>query len=511
MSSILSPGGRPVGPLGNDGIGQIQAPQGGVAQQVPQGGGQPVAAQGGLAGRQVAVGDGQQNEAGRSTLDKIKTGLLRVGQGLLAAVTLPVTLTAGAVLGLAALGKVIGEKITGQTAEQRNQAREAQAEQRYVQANQAMVTALRTPQGPTIADNAAVMDRLQAHAQLTGKNLSPQELRDMVVAGENIAKGLQDPANATGRSPLSLTLNGQQYDVPSNTLTARAVAWYMMASAASQDVARNVMGDTSTSDMTTSGSYVMKDPGNRIYNFLNDAPTAGTRMSTHFEERLGHDREHYLLGFIPTFGKKPEQRGIEDFQSRMPGQGGTMLFDKLRPDGNGTPELFVKFESAGCPPYFSSESHHGIGDKFMRFFASLDRNIHHCINFKHSQNQGQGEAPTTISRQEHMYKGTLEPTFEAVKTLFDDAIHAGVANADDASGIAKSMKKFGVSAGLQVAQSIAQRAADQQDPVLQAKALSVASMIESEMTRLGLASDHHGIARRGAEVHISLDPGRIMS
>lgn len=492
--------------------GSLSKPDGAASSRVQLPAQQPsVSGKSALAGRQLAVGNGEQRAEGQSVLDKIQNGMLRIGQAVMLLVTLPLTLIAGVGLGLAALGKAAGEMVTGMTAEQRNQAREAKAEQRYVRSNQDLVNALRKPQGESIANNQEVMDRLHAHAQLTGKSLTSQELHDMVVTGENIARGLQDPATASGKPPLELIIHGKQVEVPSNTYTARALAWYMMASAASQDVLRNVLGDTSTSDMTTSGSYVMKDPGHRIYDFLNGAPTSAGRMSTHFEERVGHDNEHYVLGFVPTFGSKLAQRGIEDYQSRMPGQGGTMLFDKLQPDGSGTPELFVKFESAGCPPYFSSESHHGFGDKFLRFFASLDRNIHHVINFNHSQKAGATKGLTDIVRQEHMYKGTLAPTFDAVKSLFDTAINSGIASRDEASGIAKSMKKFGVSAGLTVARHISAEAKAQKNEMLYAKALSVESLILDEMSRLGLASDHHGIARRGAEVHITLNPAHVMS
>lgn len=466
---------------------------------------------GGLQDRQVRVGDGEQRVEGRSTGNKIKNGFLRLGQGLLAVVTLPLTITAGVALGVMALGKAIGEKVTGMTAEQRNQAREAKAEQRFIQANQAMVDGLKTPQGKSLAQNEAVIDRLFQHAQMTGKSMTRQEIVDMVATGENIAKGLQDPANAGKTSPISVKIGDQTHEVASNTYTARAVSWFMMASAASQDVTRHEIGDTSTSDMTTSGSYIMKDPGNKMYNFLNAAPTAGNRMSTHFEERLDHSKEHYLLGFIPTFGSKPQQRGIEDFQSRMPGQGGTMLFDKLKPGQDGTPELFVKFESAGCPPYFSSESHHSVGDKFMRFFASLDRNLHHCVNFAASTHQGGGGgSDTTVSRQEHVKKGVLKDTvFEPVKDLAKQAQKAGLIGKDESSGVSKSMGKFGISAAMTMVTEIEKRALESGDDMMVAKARSLKESIQGEMNRLGLTSDQHGIARRGAEVHISIEPSKI--
>lgn len=465
---------------------------------------------GALEGRQIAVGDGQQNNSGRSVLNALKTGALRLGQGLLLVVSLPLSISSSIGLGLAALGKYVGEKLTGVTIEARNQAREARAEARYIQASHDMIEALKAPQDDLyLGGKQDIMDRLMAHSQMTGKTMSMAEIRDLVISGENIARALQAPENSTGRSPLSISIYGQEHQVPSNSYTVRALSWFMMASAASQDIGRNLAGDTSSSDMTTSGAFIMKDPGNRIYNFLNDAPGSTARMSTHFEERLGHDKEHYMLGFVPTFGKKSAQRGIEDFQSRMPGQGGAMLFDKLKPDANGQEELFVKFEAAGCPPYFNAESHHSIGDKFLRFFASLDRNIHHCINFKKSQNQQGSAEAAKVSRQEHMHKGVLQPCFDAVRDLFRHAQDAGLVQRDDASGVARSMKKFGVGAGLVVAQEIRARANAQGDNMLEARAASVAGLIQDEIRRLDIASADLNIERRGAEVHISIDPATI--
>ena len=463
---------------------------------------------GSMSRRQLAVGSGAQKAEAASVTDGIKTGGLRFGQFLLAVVTLPASLLAGAGLLLAALIRAIDQASSGVSSDERNQAREKRAEKRYVQSNRTMIRALCTPQGRSISRNVGVMDRLKAHAELTGKQMSRKEIMSLVVAGENIAKALQDPVNAGGGSPLALTVNGATHQVASNTFTARALGWYMMASAASQDVVRNALGDTSTSDMTTSGSYIMKDPGQRIYKFLNAAPTAAARMSTHFEERLGHQNEHYVLGFIPTFGKSA-QKGIEDFQSRMPGQGGTMLFDTLRPDAHGTPELFVKFESAGCPPYFSAESHHGFKDIVTRFFASLERNIHHCVNFQNSKNTSGTEASTTVSRQEHMYKGTLAPSFAAVQSLIEDASASGLVERSAVSGAARSMKKLGVSAGLKAVHHVGLLAQNQGNQIMATKARSVGSMILSELDRLGLASDHHDIVRRGAEAHISLNPTEV--
>lgn len=475
-------------------------------QNIQGGSGHIESGKGALEGRQISVGDGTQSAEGRGIGDKIKNGFLRLGQGLLAIVTLPLTITAGLTLGVAALGKVIGEKISGMGAEERYAKREEKAEQRFVLKNQAMLNELTTPRGPTLTSEASVMDRLEKHAESQGKSMDRAELTKLVAAGENIAKALKE--SPTGGSPLKLG----EHNVESNTYTARALSWYMMAVAAKQDDVRDLSGGDSkvTSDMTTFGSFVMKDPGNKIFNFLNAAPTAGTRMSTHFEERLGHSNEHLALGFIPTFGKS-EQRGIEDYQSKMPGKGGTMLFDKLKTGKDGQPELFVKFEAVGCPLFFSSENHHTIGDKFLRFFASLDRNIRHVHDFKNSQNQVGGNVQE-ISRQEHVKKGVLkEPVFDKVKELVQQAVDAGIMDKDAVSGIAKSMGKLGMPAALNMVEGIINMARKEENLILENNARQLQQNIQAVLSDLGSSSDHYGIERRGAEVHISLDPAYIQN
>lgn len=467
---------------------------------------------GALKERQIKLGDGEQRAEGRESGSKVLTGLKRFGQGILALVALPVLVTAGLTMGILAAGKKIGELVSGTSIGDRVKNREMQAESRFVEKNKDMIDALKTPQGNSVTDSQRVIDKLMTHAENTGKTLTRQEIKDLVVTGENIAKALKE--SESGKSPLAVTVGVDTHQVESNTYTSRALAWYMMASAAAQDVRRTGGGDQSgTSDMTTSGSFVMKDPGNKMFEFLNSAPTAGNRMSTHFEERLGHDKEHKILGFFPTFGTKPQQRGIEDFQSRMPGQGGTMLFDRLKNDKDGQGELFVKFESAGCPPLFSSDKQNNVGDKFLRFFASLDRNMHHVTNFLHSTKQT--DAPVddkVVSRQEHVYKGVLKNTvFDPVKELTAKAVDAGLVEKDAVSGVSKSMKKIGISGAIAMALEIEKLAKKSNNEGLLNQAQSVLKTIEEEMGKLGFASDHYGIERRGAEVHISIDPTVVSS
>ena len=97
-------------------------------------------------------------------------------------------------------------------------------------------------------------------------------------------------------------------------------------------------------------------------------------MSTHFAERAGHTENYKLLGLIPT--SKVNQRGIEDYQSLMPGNGGTMLFDKLAPAARGWMGSYLKIESVGCPP-FAKQAQKAQATP-PRFFVALDPQHRPC-------------------------------------------------------------------------------------------------------------------------------------
>ncbi|HZY20491.1 MAG TPA: hypothetical protein VFE82_18625 [Ramlibacter sp.] len=446
---------------------------------------------GGLAGRTISVGDGQQRGEASRTAEKTanlfkKAGLV-TGAIVAAPVAGPLLLAAKAI---SLIPRLVNQHIL-----------EPRAERTYRLANAVALNALAQPGANSILERGDVMARLRAHADATGRSaLADADIRELVATGEHIARGLADHPIDPSTKVLKLDIGGVTHDVKASVHMARAVGWFMMARAAGQDVSRAGSGDASgTSDMVTSGSFVMKDPGNRMYDFLNSAPTAAARMSTHFEERIGH-QEVFNFG-ITT---KTKQRGIEDYQSRMPGAGGTMLFDKLRPDQRGTEELFVKFESVGCPPYFQSEPQHGIGAKFARMFAALDRNIGHATNFLHSVTGKGPNGAGVVSRQEHVYKGALKNTVNReFKELVSAAIRAGVVNAD-ASAVGKSVHKLGLPYVEDATSAIREAAAKLGNAEIRAQCNAVMDTIQAESRRLGLASDVHGIERRGAEVHISI-------
>lgn len=439
-----------------------------------------------LAGRQISVGNGQAREAGMGAQARAAAAKLcgYAGKGLAALVAIPVGLAVGAaalaVRGLLQLPRVINQY-----------ALEPRADARFENSNGAALASLRQPAPGSLALNAGVMDRLQAHAKAQGTPLTPDKLKELVTAGENLAHRLT---------------NDEAPGIASGQYTTRALAWFMMAEAAKQDGVRATAG-ASGSDMVTSGSFVMKDPGNKVYNFLASAPTAASRMSTHFAERVGHDEKHLAMGFIAT--GKPAQRGIEDYQNMLPGSGGTMLFDRLAAR-NGGDELFVKFESVGCPPYFNAtEPHHGTGQAVARFFSALDRNIGHSTDFAGSLMEKFKSGPTdpsVVKRQEHVYKGVLKNTIsEPFANLVKQAVRSGVIDAD-CKAIGHSVHKLGLPFIEEALNRIQSAATANNDNQILTQVMSLRRAISDESAKLGLASDQHGIERRGAEVHISIDP-----
>lgn len=478
--------------------GHVQAPQG--QAQVPQGVGPARTGAGALAGRQIQVGDGQPREQSTSLADKAKGFFTTAGKVLagivLAPIALPVALGALAVVAttrlLLQVPRLINEKLL-----------EPAADKRFENANPQLMQ-MRQPLPGGILSNPGVMEKLTAHAQAQGTPMTSQQIQDMVATGERLAEALQ--ASPAGGSPVTVQVNGQAVQVDSSVHTTRALSWYMMAAAAQQDVQREQSQDHSTiggqkvTDMSSSGSFVMKDPGNKIYGFLAAAPTADSRMSTHFGERVDHNEKHKIAGLIPS--GKPSQRGIEDYRNMLPGQGGTILFDKLAAK-DGTQDLFVKFESGGCPPYFRTEPHQGGGQAIARFFSALDRNIGHATSFLGSKFQGES---SEMRRQEHIFKGTLKNDVAApFAQLVNNAIAAGTIDAS-AKAVGQSVHKFGLPFIEEALNRIQDAATEKSDAGTLREVMAVRLQIAEATAKLGGQSDKFGIDRRGAEVHISIDP-----
>jgi hypothetical protein len=376
-------------------------------------------------------------------------------------------------------------------------------------ANKTVVTSLERVNQGSLAADPAIMNRVVAHAKGQNSPLTPESIKAYVAAGEKIANGLiaKDASFvasvSTAGSPVYMKVDGQEIAVRSSVYTTRALSWYLMAKAATQDVAQEALGQEVPSNMVTSGSFVLKDPKNTFFEFLSAAPTAADRISTHFADRAGHTRRHALMGANPI------QRGIEDYSNGLPGQRATMLFDKLRAS-NGDAELFIKFELAGCPPVFQTESDVGVnrstGDNIVQFFSAIHRNLVHAVSFLRGQTQIDAH---TVLRQEHVVKGLLKHT---VADPFLAVIKLANRNGlfDDAADAALSPKQAAVSAkqlGLPFVHGELGRIIAKADargmPEIAELAQDVKARIKREEDRLGIVSDQYGIQRRGAEVHLS--------
>jgi hypothetical protein len=475
---------------------------------------QPKKARMGLVGSQIVKGDGKRREKVKpksSSKPKFKA-LAKAGKytGLVLGTVIASPFIASVKVISAIHNKIVVPR----------------AEREFIAKNRKTLDLLESNPQNGVLTEKRVGAKLIAHKQANGQNATEEQIFNWVRTGERIAKALQ--ADGGDKLPLTVFIDDtpdgvvREVIVASDTYYARCVSWYMMAQSAAQDVAREDAGDTSgtTSDMATDGSFVMQDPGNRMYNFLASASTRSARTSTHFGERLAHQFKHAFLGISATKGlKKPSQHGIEDFQSKLPGQGGAMLFDKIVPieaavanqlSDPAQQQLFVKFESSGSPalvPDGPSEGGH--------FFAALDRNVKHGLSFIDSRDSDRavGGDGTVVQRQEHVYKGVLKPIAEEFSDLVAEAIAAGVISVDPqaAKDMDGSVRQYGLPYLHEAIDVIRQFALDGRNAAIAGKCDHLTEEIDSFVARLGGGFNalHGGdpgaaIAPRGAEVHIAL-------
>lgn len=388
------------------------------------------------------------------------------------------------------------------------------------------------PEPGTLATNPAVLDALLAHAQDAGTELSREAIQKYVALGERVVRaieqtgaqdsqeevpldGAQEAVDAIGQSRagrvqrLKLTTPAGGVELTPNQEVTRAISWYVVACAAQQDVKQQLMGEPRmvdgqvVTDLSISGAYVFKDPGNAIYNFMQSSPLAYARISTHFNERSASD----IL-----FGGYADQRGIEDYQRRLPGENGTILFDKLK-DG----EMFVKFETAGVPSISTQVDDMGQGGASLREVWS--RQIMHALSFVLTRIA----SLPGVERKEHVYKGILKPIvhdpFMRVVTAAEQLGLLGEKmSADSHAKLSKEQGLPHLEATLtqlkaKIDEESRRQTADDMlgDYVdelrrLREDLVSVEGAIWTAKEQLGQQSDHLTIVRRGAETHVDLEP-----
>lgn len=369
------------------------------------------------------------------------------------------------------------------------------------------VANLARPSSASLAERPKVLDALQAHALAAGTQISRQAIKGYVALGESAVRALEqwgaDAANAAVQTP-RIYVKG--VELTPKLEVVRAISWYVAACAALQDAnasqsasgAIRSIGGRIITDLSIAGSYKFKDPNYVIYRFLNSSPLAYSRISTHFNEDTA--------GPLNVFGKA-EQRGIEDYDRRLPGENGTLLFDKLK-DRSGQQVMFFKFEQCGVPTLSSALQSDDQGQGTGGFNMIL-RNFSHASSFLWSR----FASPPGVERKEHVYKGLLKdklhgPFMKVVRKaeelgLLDDGMTAqlhknqtvnqGLPHLDD------TLKRL--------------RSCSEAQPKPSAAVQELGDLVKKLQydirfckDELGAQSNHLGITRRGAETHVDLHP-----
>lgn len=396
--------------------------------------------------------------------------------------------------------------------------RERCAIRRYRQMNETVLQSLEQKGLGILDEEGDVISMLMTSA--TEKGMSESEVESMLRIGENIAGALwKDDCYAGGELVLK---DGTK--ITNSIYLTRCISWYLMAVAARQDLARKKNGAvTGMTDMAETGSFRLQDPYNNLYKFLCSAPLVGNRMSTHYNEMLSEPARHWIGGIIPT--NRSAHKGTDDYERKLPGKGGAILFNKLAGNGQ-TPEIYVKFESAGMPRVFGHEPHHTYEDRSERFFLAMGRNLSHMVNFLRSRSNGYHKKGDARTRLENVHKGSLrKKIYEPAKTLCDFAIDAKVFAKHDKKWFLNKIRDYGI-AGVRELLSDArfiQLFSDEKNGNLAGKRAD----LKAQVARFAYTLDevlkaypnpylkpdaHHScihdgaMYRRGDEVHLSYDP-----
>ncbi|HLO75810.1 MAG TPA: hypothetical protein VK196_05070 [Magnetospirillum sp.] len=264
-----------------------------------------------------------------------------------------------------------------------------------------------------------IVEKLGIYLDSIDSNLSINEMKSLINTGEHLVNAITRGQSNGGT--VTLTLGGHTCQLESSMHTTRAISWYLTAKTAELEV------NTGKDHMVTQGSMLMKDPGNKLFDFLNAAPTSYGRISSHFNER------------VESNGRRPEHRGIEDFDNKLPGGKGSILFNKLK---NG--ELFMKFESAGWPEVFRMSGERGAtnAEKIGNVFRNLGRCIQHIGHWVTSRFNSNAEGPGV--HREHAHKdGAGVKVFKPFKKVMDHIEGAHKGNKDDPKDMVAKAKKMG--------------------------------------------------------------------
>lgn len=365
---------------------------------------------------------------------------------------------------------------------------------------------LYVPRPLSLAANGRVIEMLQAHALAAGSVLSSDQIAGYVALGEHALHAIAQIRSPQGQEsapmPTQLPVAGGLF-LSANQEVMRAISWYVVACAAQQDVNRQAEGIThqidgkTITDLTIAGAYVFKDTHHAIYDFMNHYPAVYSRISTHFNERS----DSALLAYGNAV-----QRGIEDYQQRLPGEGGTILFDKLKGG-----EIFFKFEHSGMPTMASAGKVDDQGQGGAGSYGVAQRVGSHSLSFLWTRMY----PSPGVERKEHVYKGLLEnAVHRPFLVLVRQAQSLGLLEAQGTPDqYAKQSKNQGLPYLEQVLDQLeaklteAEPTPEQEE--LRQSLMALQSRIFGVKDTLGAQSNHLGIVRRGAETHVDLNPANL--
>ncbi|MEC4720749.1 hypothetical protein RY831_16415 [Noviherbaspirillum sp. CPCC 100848] len=376
------------------------------------------------------------------------------------------------------------------------------------------VTALSTPKADSRILDARVVDKLMTHARQVGSPVSEQQVKEFVAVGERLLDSIRSAdTGATGRGITVRDDQGRDHQISSNLHTTRAISWALMAQAAERDLSAPNDGTERKGNMVTEGSIVMKDPGNKLFDFLNSAPTSYGRASTHFNERMPSDApKHKLFG-------TPLQRGIEDYQNMMPGKKGSLLFSNINPTSGAASresEIFLKFEHGGTPDVFGSA---GGG------LAAIKRCLAHVVSTIASRRSHDGPSEG-VQRKEHVHKDGLKASvWKPFESIVAGLKAEGILSKSAAKEAMAGAKKHGMESienrlqallngELPIPKAVKEKlqlpesgssVMDIVSPQLADQIRQLSAEMGSHRKALGdLETAAFGIGRRGAEVHLQI-------
>lgn len=344
-------------------------------------------------------------------------------------------------------------------------------------------------------------------SEIRGGNVTNAEVAEtmqFINMGERIVKSLNsDQAFASFEQNGHLTLEGPDgiaRQVKPSLESARAISWFLQAKAVVDNAGPN--RDPITLGR---GSMVMQDPGNRMFKFLNAAPNAYGRVSTHYAERSQAPKANPLNsgfdGIGGMIGKQPAQRGIEDFEGKMPSERNALLFDKLQ-GKDGSEQLMLKWEVSGMPTLFGVKGTHaddssGWTGKVMNRFLSITRCFRHTFSFfermggAHTGGGADRREGTTVA-------ATGTRVFQPFEAVIRQAVTDGVISQDRADIALRDGRRKGVD-----------EMTEQLDAITNAYNGNVPDAITTLQTDITAFKTEMGanlgIERKGAEIHVSRD------